>query len=101
MAENKIRVEWSEAANNQFNEILEYLQVESQSAVVIVRKAILNEINKMSKNPTSNPPDRFKKNNDGNFRACTVFNYRISYYVDIKVIYILRIRHTSREPLEF
>lgn len=30
MAEKKVRVAWSEAANNQFNEILEYLQHESE-----------------------------------------------------------------------
>lgn len=100
MAKKKIRIEWHKEASLNFDELLEYLYYESEQAASLVGNAILDEIEKLAAHPTSQPLDRFKKNNDGNFRACIVYSYRISYYVDSNIIYILRIRHTSREPLE-
>lgn len=100
MAKKKIRIEWHKPATKQFDELLEYLYYESEQAASLVGNAILDEIEKLAAHPTAQPVDRFKKNNDGNFRACIVYSYRISYYIDGNIIYILRIRHTSREPLE-
>ena len=101
MAKQKIKVEWHKDASLHFNQILEYLYNESEHAVSIVGNAILDEVEKLAKYPNAYPLDRFKKNNDGNYRACIVYSYRISYYINENVIYILRIRHTSREPLEY
>ena len=102
MAKPKIKIEWSNRATTHFYEILEYLEKESEQAVSIVGNAILDEIESLVNHPTKHPFDRFRKNNKaGNFRACVVFSYRISYLVENNIIYILRIRHTSREPLEY
>jgi plasmid stabilization system protein ParE len=100
MAKRKRSIEWSFSASLEFTEILEELGQESESAVFIVGNAILEEITTFSNFPEAHPLDRFKKKNDGKFRASTVYSYRISYYVEEQFIYILRIRHTSREPLE-
>lgn len=35
---------------------------------------------------------------DENYRAFEKFSYRISYKIDFNKIYILRIRHTSKNP---
>lgn len=101
MAKAKIKVEWRKEAVNQFTEILEYLSRESNKAVSIVGNAVLEEVESLTTLSTAHPLDRFKKNNDGNYRALVVFNYRISYWIDKNTVYILRIRHTSREPLEY
>ena len=100
MAKKKIRIEWSRDASRHFHELLDYLYHQSENAASIVGKAILDEVEKLAAHPASHPPDRFKKHNDGNYRACIIYSYRISYYTDSNIIYILRIRHTSREPLE-
>jgi plasmid stabilization system protein ParE len=100
MAKKKIKIEWSRSTSTHFQELLEYLMSESEIAASLVGNAILFEIGKLATHPTAYPLDRFKKSNDGNYRALVIYNYRISYYVDRKTIYILRIRHTSREPLE-
>ena|ERR1035437_9871104 len=100
MAKKKITVAWRKEASNHFYELLEYLHLESATAVSVVGNAILDEIENIAIHPTTHPLDRFKKHNDGNYRACIVYSYRISYYEDGSTIYILRIRHTSREPLE-
>jgi plasmid stabilization system protein ParE len=92
---------WHREANKNFKKIIDYLSEESVSTAQIVSNAILEEIGKLALNPNSKPPDRFKKNNDGIFRAFQVYSYRISYYTDEKIIYVLRIRHVNREPLEF
>lgn len=101
MAKKKIKIVWSNEAANQFNEILNYLKDESDKVVAIVGNAILDEIEKLVLFPNSHPLDRFKKNNDGTYRACIVYHFRISYLVENNTVYILRIRHTSREPLEY
>lgn len=45
-------------------------------------------------------PDELKTNNDESYRAFIVYSYRISYrFIENKNL-ILRIRHTSRNPLE-
>ena len=101
MVKKKLKVEWHPEAKVHFIEILKYLQQESEMSVSIVGNAILDTIERLVIHPYANPLDRFKKHNDGNYRAYMVYRYRISYYVDGETIYILRIRHTSREPLEY
>ena len=100
MAKKKIAIEWHREAYKHFYELLDYLHQESATAVSVVGNAVLDEIENIAIYPTAHPLDRFKKHNDGNYRACIVYSYRISYNIDGNTIYILRIRHTSREPLE-
>ena len=100
MAKSKITVEWSVAAFLHFDEILEHLFKESEVAATIVGNTILNEVKQLPQYFNAHPLDRFKRNNDGHYRAFMVYSYRISYYVNESTIYVLRIRHTSREPLD-
>jgi plasmid stabilization system protein ParE len=101
MAKRKIVVTWSTDALSHFAEILDYLHSESPLAALTVGKAILDTVEKLPIHPLAHPPDRFRKIKSTDFRAFSVFSYRISYYVDKTEIIILRIRHTSREPLQF
>ena len=45
--------------------------------------------------------DQLKQNNDGSYRTYVKYSYRISYRIMNDVVRILRVRHTSREPLEY
>ena len=102
MVQKKIKtVEWTDDAENQFDEIMEKLSEEAPEAVPIVGNALLDMIESLSAGYDHHPPDRFKKNNRNIYRAAVVFSYRISYLVDKAHVYILRIRHTSREPLNY
>jgi plasmid stabilization system protein ParE len=47
------------------------------------------------------PPDKFKLNNTGNYRAYEIYSYRIAYRILKDKVRILRVRHTSREPLKY
>jgi len=99
MVKKKIKtIVWSRNAANQYYKILKYLSEEAPEAIDIVGNALLDMIESLSLEYNNYPPDRFKKNNDGTYKASLVFNYRISFQITETNIYILRIRHTSREP---
>lgn len=94
---------WDLDALNQFKEILEYLEKQSNQAPGIVKKAILDQIAQIEKNPQIFEVDKLKTPKDKNFRAFIVLSYRVTYQVkaDESEVRILRIRHTSREPLGY
>ena len=68
-----------------------------------VRTDILVTARSLSKAPKRYPLDKYRKNNNGNIniRAFEMHSYRVSYQITKNKIRILRLRHTSREPLQF
>ena len=102
MVQKKIKqIIWSKNAETQYYEILEYLFEEAPQAIDIVANKILDMIESLPTQYNNHPPDRFKKNNDGSFKTALVFSYRISYQITDTNAIVLRIRHTSREPLNY
>jgi plasmid stabilization system protein ParE len=94
---------WDGFALIEFQEILEYLSGRSDIAPKLVKKTVLANIKLISKSPLIFETDKLKTKLDPNFRAFSVYNYRITYQIvfDKNEIRILRIRHTSREPLGY
>lgn len=45
--------------------------------------------------------DSLKVDNKGNVRAFQKHSYRISYLVEEKEVYILRVKHAKKEPLAY
>ncbi len=97
------KIVWDIEALNQFKEVLEFLSEHSIQAPRIVKKAILDQIALVKKNPQIFEVDKLRSPKDKNFRAFVVFSYRVTYQIklDKSEIRILRIRHTSREPLGY
>lgn len=62
---------------------------------------VLDKIESLASRPEKFPPDKFKVNNDGSYRAFELHRLRVAYYVGEEVIRILRVRHTSREPKNY
>ena len=62
---------------------------------------IVAAVNKVAANPEFYAADKYKKDNDGRYRAFEKHHYRIAYLFTDKVIRVLRVRHTSREPKEY
>jgi plasmid stabilization system protein ParE len=99
MVQKKIKhIIWSKNATVQYFKILKYLSEEAPEAIDIVGNGLLDMIESLTLEYHNHPQDRYRKNNDGTFKAAIVFSYRISYQVSKTSINILRIRHTSREP---
>jgi plasmid stabilization system protein ParE len=97
------KIVWDTEALNQFKEILEFLGEQSSQAPRIVKKAILDQIAQVKQNPRIFETDKLRSPEDKNFRAFITFSYRVTYQIkpDKGEIRILRIRHTSREPLGY
>ena len=93
---------WSKLALKHTEEIHEYVLENSKSLRIaddLIDK-ILTSSEVLSNQPELYALDKFKALNNGNYRAYEIFHYRISYRVLKDKIRILRVRHTSREPLK-
>ena len=97
------KIVWDLEALDQFKEVLGHLSEQSSQAPRIVKKAILDQIVQIKENPLIFEVDKLKTPKDNNFRAFIAFSYRVTYQVntDKSEVRILRIRHTSREPLGY
>ena len=96
-----LRVIWSTRGSNQLKKSLKDLKEKSPTAALKVKSEILKTTRELSKNPEIYSLDRFKKNNDGTIRAFEKYSYRVAYQVEKTQVVILRVRHTSRSPLEY
>lgn len=97
------KIVWDVQALEHFQSILGYLEKQSEQAPKIVKSAILSRINSIKNNPNVYEIDKLKDNPNKEFRAFVVFSFRVTYQVktDLNQIRIIRIRHTSREPLGY
>ena len=92
---------WNKRASIYFRNIFDRIKRDSYSNAEKVRDGIIKIIDTLPENPEKYPPDKFKRNNTGLFRAFEKFSYRISYRFTTSEIRILRIRHVKQEPKEF
>jgi plasmid stabilization system protein ParE len=101
MVKKTLIITWDEDARLYFKAAIKFIKKESEQGANKVRLEILNTIDSLPSNPLLFEEDRFKLNNDSTYRAFTVYHYRITYKINKDSIQILRIRHTSQEPLEY
>lgn len=92
-------IRWKQKAVNQFAEAIKYIEEDSPLNAEKFEKEILKKIDNLIMQPERYPPDKFKNDNDGSYRAFEIFNYRISYRFISNQIRIFRIRHTKMTPL--
>ncbi len=92
---------WDRHAKNQLKKAYYKILEDSYQGAVTVRDGILNAIDEIPSQPYKYPVDRFKKNNNGKYRAFELYSYRIVYKITNDNIQILRIRHAKREPLKY
>ncbi|MBX2901128.1 MAG: type II toxin-antitoxin system RelE/ParE family toxin [Cyclobacteriaceae bacterium] len=94
-------VVWSNSASHYFRKAYDYIHKESEPNAQKVRAGIIRTIDELVDNPERHPPDKFKKNNSGNYRAFEKFSFRITYKLSETEILILRVRHVKQEPKEY
>ncbi len=86
-------IKWNKTATRQFLDAISFIEETGYIEYAInLEKEILQRIRELSQSPNIYPTDRFRKNNNGNYRAFVVDNYRISYRVGENEIGIVRIR---------
>jgi len=92
------KVVWSAQARKQLKELYEYILKDSVVNAEKVADDIVASTYKAARHPEIQPLDKYKKKNNGSYRAYELHRYRITYKVAAKGINIVRIRHTSRQP---
>jgi plasmid stabilization system protein ParE len=95
-----LKVVWSDNALFQLKDSLKYLREKSPKSASKVKSTLLKTVKDLSKNPEIYSIDRFREDNDGNSRSFEKYSYRVAYQVKETEVLILRVRHTSREPLQ-
>jgi plasmid stabilization system protein ParE len=92
---------WSKRARMELRMAFEYILQDSPQNAVKVRDEIIDTTIKLPEHPEKYPPDKYKKSNNGNWRAFKIYYYRITHRVMQNEIRIVRLRHTSRNPINF
>lgn len=92
---------WSKSASLELYKAYLYILLDSLQNAEMVRDDIIDATISLSKYPEKHPPDKFKKDNDGLWRAFELHHYRISYRIMPNEIRIVRMRHTSKSPRKY
>jgi plasmid stabilization system protein ParE len=92
---------WSKKARTELQKAFLYIQLDSIQNAEMVRDDIIDMTINLGSHPTKYPADKFKKDNDGTWRAFEKHHYRVSYRIMPNEIRIVRLRHTSRSPHNF
>jgi plasmid stabilization system protein ParE len=101
MVTNNLKVVWDKAAYQSLLEIHKFIKKDSLQNAYMVKQELLKSIQELSINPKRNPPDKFKLDNDGSYRAFEKLSHRIAYKVTDTQVIVLRIRHVKQEPLAY
>lgn len=97
----KRRILWDKVALHYFRDSIRYIRKDSPKNADKVKKEILEKISELSKRPEIHNPDKYKINNNGNYRAFELHRFRIGYMVKDDEIIIARIRNTNQDPLGY
>lgn len=91
---------WTGTAQNQLENIYFYLLDETKAFTIPdkVIDAIVNSLKTLKTDWEIYEIDKMKIPIDINYRAFEKYSYRISYKITSEIIYITRVRHTSRNP---
>ncbi len=99
MIKKKRSIRWDDEAKLYFKQAIQYIKQESPQGAATVKQAILEHVEVLKDDAGIYEADRFKIDNDGSYRAVTVYSYRITYKITSSQILILRVRHTSQDPI--
>lgn len=94
-------VHWSNRASAYFKNIYERIKEDSYSNAEKVKEGITKIVDSLPDHPEKHPPDKYKKDNGGKYRAFEKYSYRVAYRISEKAITILRIRHVKQEPKKY
>jgi plasmid stabilization system protein ParE len=94
-------VRWSKRSLDQLHEIHEYIKQDSRQGADKVVKSIAKRVDSLSTHAMIYEADRFKRNNDGSYRATSIYKFRIIYRITENQVAVLKILHTARLPRKY
>jgi plasmid stabilization system protein ParE len=96
-----VKIVWRKGALDHLRKHCEHIKKDSPQSAGKVRDTIFNMAESLKKNPGIHPLDKYKMDNKGDIRAFEKYHLRIAYQVTKSEIRIIRVRHTSRNPLKY
>ena len=96
-----MEIVWNKRPSKFLAQALKRISTDSLLQAERVEEGLLNFIQGITANPEKYPPDKYKKNNLGNYRAFEHLSFRIAYKITPNQIRILRIRPVRQEPKEY
>lgn len=94
-------VVWDKPAYASLQKAYDHIKQDSLTHAEKVREGILKITRSLADHPEKYPPDKFKTDRLGNYRAFEIYSYRIAYKIRVRKIVILRVRHVKQEPKEY
>ncbi len=98
MVSRQNQIVWTKRSEKQLENAYKYICEDSTKNAAKVIEDIVKAAGKAINNPEFYPPDKYKTNNDGTYRAFEKHKFRIAYRFKSNVIRILRVRHSKMEP---
>jgi plasmid stabilization system protein ParE len=92
---------WTKRSQIQMRQVFKHISKDSPKNAAKVVQEIADAVYKAIQNPEVYGPDKYKTDNDGSYRAFEKHHYRVAYRFSKNIIRVLRVRHTSMEPLEY
>lgn len=92
---------WRKSAILYLEKAIDYIREDSVKNADTVANAILAAVEKAARFPEHFPPDKYRLNNTGSFRAFEMYSFRVSFYCTAETIQIVRVRHTKQKPLNY
>ncbi len=92
---------WDAKALAQFEKLYEYVYLSSPQNAGKLKQEIIDKIESVPVQPKKYPRDKFRKGNQGDFRAFEIHHVRIAYQITANHIFIIRVRSTHQEPMEY
>lgn len=92
---------WRNTAKLYLQKAVDYIRQDSPQNADLVANAIIAAIEKAARFPEHFPPDKYRFNNTGSFRAFEIYSFRISFYYNDQTLRIVRVRHTKQKPLNY
>ncbi len=82
-------------------QVFKHISKDSPKNATKVIQGIAEAVQKAKPNPEIYGTDKYKTDNDGSYRALEKHHYRVVYRFSKNIIRVLRVRHTSMEPLKY
>lgn len=101
MVEKGYEVVWTKRSQKQMRQVFRYISKDSPKNALRVVLEIAEAVEKAIPNPEKYAPDKYKTDNDGSYRALEKHHYRVAFRFSKNTIRVLRVRHTSMEPLNY
>ena len=95
----KPKIIWDDDAKKFLKSALHYIRSDSPQNAEKVKREIKAIVRALSVNPERHPQDKYRINKNDSYRAFELYKLRFSYVISDTEIRIVRIRHTSQEPL--